>query len=217
MNPTRRKFHDGQTFGKWTIITAYPSDSRNALCRCECGRVKYVARQHLKSGASRMCQSCALNMRYKNTPREELKCYKDGRLEDPLYQAWWSMKSRCLNPKHRSYPRYGGRGITICDEWLDFPTFRQWASEHNWQKGLQIDRVDNDGNYCPENCRFVTPKENANNRSNCRMLTFNGKTQSVSKWADELGYEPNVIYLRLRMGWPVERTLTAPVQHKKRG
>lgn len=118
-----------------------------------------------------------------------------------IYRVWEGMKKRCYKPSHPFYPHYGGRGIVVCDEWKDsFETFYQWAMSHGYSDSLTIDRIDNNGNYCPENCRFVTQTEQIRNRSISRMATINGKTKSLMEWASENGLEYQTVYRRYRRG-----------------
>ena len=99
-----------------------------------------------------------------------------------LYWCWKAIKQRCLNPKCRAYRNYGERGITICGEWLEFEPFLAWALKTGWQKGLEIDRIDNDGGYSPDNCRFTSRVENDNNRRTSVSLTVNGTTKTMAQW-----------------------------------
>lgn len=99
-----------------------------------------------------------------------------------LYWCWKAIKQRCLNPKCHAYYNYGGRGITVCDEWMDFEPFLAWALDSGWEKGLDIDRIDNDGDYRPENCRFVTRSENINNRRVSVLITVGGTTRTSAQW-----------------------------------
>ncbi len=125
-----------------------------------------------------------------------------------LYNKWCAMKERCMNPHNKSFRRYGGRGISICQEWLDFAVFRAWALASGYAEGMTIDRRDNDGNYEPGNCRWATTREQNRNYSRNRMLTFNGKTQCVQDWAQELGIGRSTILLRLKSGKTTEEALT---------
>ena len=125
-----------------------------------------------------------------------------------LYKNWCAMKERCMNPHNKSFRRYGGRGISVCQEWLDFSVFRAWALASGYAEGLTIDRMDNDGNYEPRNCRWVTPREQNRNYSRNRMLTFHGKTQCVQDWAHELGINSTTILFRLRSGKTTEAALS---------
>jgi len=121
------------------------------------------------------------------------------------------MKQRCSDRNYHGYANYGGRGIWVCLEWiLDFSAFLRDMGEQ--PPGMQIDRINNDSGYFKENCRWVTPKQNANNRGNNRLMTFNGVTQSVSQWATERGCSPYTLFTRILKGWSDERVLTQPIK-----
>jgi len=115
-----------------------------------------------------------------------------------LYSVWNGMKSRCENKKRQKYKDYGARGISICEEWRDAGAFVNWATKHGYSKGLQIDRINNDGDYSPENCRFVTPVVNSRNRRNAKNLTINGQTKCVSEWCESLPISAFTIYYWFR-------------------
>ena len=119
--------------------------------------------------------------------------------------AWKNMRQRCYNPNFIYYCNYGGRGITICDEWQDFYAFERWAYANGYSDELTIDRIDNNGNYEPSNCRWVTMKVQNNNKRSNRLITYNGKTQTESQWADELGISFAVLRNRLHKGIPSDR------------
>ena len=125
-----------------------------------------------------------------------------------LYRVWCSMKERCANPNNKRFQRYGGRGISVCQEWLDFSAFQAWALVSGYTNGMTIDRVNNDGNYEPGNCRWATRAQQNRNYSRNRMLTFNGKTQCVRDWAHELGINGTTILFRLKSGKTTEEALT---------
>lgn len=126
--------------------------------------------------------------------------YKDGSWQrNPrLYSLWNTMRHRCEDPKRESYQRYGGRGIKVCQEWHDANTFMDWAELHGYKPGLQLDRIDNDGDYSPENCRWVTAKENSRNKRTNRLLTINGKTKTVSEWCEVYDVSPYTVYWWIR-------------------
>ncbi len=126
-------------------------------------------------------------------------------VKHPLYKTWESMRLRCSNPKATGYHHYGGRGITICDEWSDFWAFV--ADMGDRPKGHTLDRIDHEGPYSPENCRWATAKQQQRNRRNNHLIAFNGKALCVSAWAEELGLNKVTLLARLRRGWPVERAL----------
>ena len=139
-----------------------------------------------------------------------------GKSHTKLYKVWKGMRQRCLNPNKKNYKNYGGRGITMCKEWLDnFEVFEKWAYESGYSDGLSIDRIDNDGNYEPSNCRWTTPFVQANNRRTCHLLTFNGETHNIREWARIIGVRETVIHQRLKRGWSIEKTLTEPLRNMK--
>lgn len=111
-----------------------------------------------------------------------------------LYKVWSTMKDRCENKHHAKYATYGARGICVCDEWHNLENFIRWAYAHEYRRGLQIDRIDNDGGYYPDNCRFVTSKQNNRNRRNTKYLTINGETKCVSEWCETTPISPKTIY-----------------------
>lgn len=126
------------------------------------------------------------------------------------------MKARCHNPRNKRYDRYGGRGITICDEWRDsFEAFRDWAMANGYQENLTLDRKDTDGNYCPENCKWATQKEQQNNRSNNVKVEYHGETMSLKQWAEKAGIDYSCLYARLNRGWTFEKAISTPSRSKK--
>lgn len=122
------------------------------------------------------------------------------------------MKSRCFNPNRKNYPRYGGRGITVCDEWLKFEPFYEWAMSNGYTDELSIDRIDNDGNYCPENCRWVGAKTQANNKTNSDIIELNGDRHTIAEWAEITGIGYATIYARIHIyNYSPERALSKEV------
>ena len=124
--------------------------------------------------------------------------------------VYYDMLRRCGKPDDRNYKAYGGRGITVCEEWKkDCCNFYKWAKEHGYTSGLQLDRIDNDKGYSPDNCHWVTPRENSLNKRNTRKVTFNGETKTLSEWAKVTGISYQVLADRIyRYGWTAERALT---------
>lgn len=125
-----------------------------------------------------------------------------------LFHIWIGMKQRCENPNSQLYKLYGLRGITVCEEWHDFPTFFKWAMTHGYSEELSIDRVNVNGNYCPDNCRWATNVEQQRNKRNNRLLEYDGQTRCLSEWAILTGISASTIWLRLNRGWSVSEALT---------
>lgn len=124
-----------------------------------------------------------------------------------IYKIWVNIIGRCTNPNDKDYPRYGGRGITISDEWRKFENF--YSDMGNKPAGMQIDRINNNQGYSRENCRWATPSENSRNRRSARMITHNGETKNLVEWAQELGICSKALSYRLN-NWGVEKALTTP-------
>lgn len=121
-----------------------------------------------------------------------------------LYGVWCSMKERCSNPHNKSYPRYGGRGITVCTDWAnDFSSFRDWAYAAGFRDGLTIDRIDGNKGYSPENCRWATTAQQNRNYSRNHMITYNGETKCLSDWADQFGIKRGTVLFRIQQGKPL--------------
>ena len=127
-----------------------------------------------------------------------------------LRDLWRGMHLRCEDEAHPSYARYGGRGISVCPSWTDFFDFKTWATASGYAPGLSLDRIDNDGNYSPENCRWVTCQEQNRNRRNNTIIEYQGERRCISEWAEILGMSKNTIRRRVLSGWPTEAILTVP-------
>ena len=204
-----RKIEDltGQQFGYLIIIEFAGIHKRNAQwkCRCECGNEKVVMGHNLKSGNVKSC-GC---LRSETT---SARCYKHGGTNTRLYNIFSQMLNRCNNQNNTNYKDYGGRGITVCNEWLVYQNFKAWALANGYADDLTIDRIDNDKGYSPENCRWATRKEQNGNRRNNRLITFEGETKTLSQWATDKNISRDVLRSRLDMDWTVEDVLTKPVK-----
>ena len=127
-----------------------------------------------------------------------------------IYSIWKQMKSRCYNSNRPKYPLYGGRGISVCEEWLFFKNFLNWAVNNGYSDDLSIDRIDNDGDYCPENCRFATPTQQTRNRRITLKATYKGEEHTVYEWAQILGIDYYFLRARLKRGMDMEAAITTP-------
>lgn len=126
---------------------------------------------------------------------------------DRLYRIWKAMRVRCNNPNTSEYHRYGGRGIKVCEEWNNYFVFQSWAYSHGYADNLTIDRIDNDKGYSPNNCRWITLKEQQMNRSSCFMITHDGRTQNLTQWCKEYDIDRHVLKKRLMAGIPFEEAV----------
>lgn len=192
--PRHRIDITGQRFGRLTVIGYHDTKHGQTRwkCICDCGTEKVVYAQNLKNGDSRSC-GCLLHDFNKTL-------IVHGREPRRLHRIWSGMKCRCNNPTNKDYPRYGRRGITVYPEWSEFIPFREWAFASGYADDLTLDRIDVNGNYCPENCRWATPKEQANNRRNNRRITYMGKTKTFSEWADQFGIDLCIFHAAMRRG-----------------
>ena len=139
------------------------------------------------------------------THPEKQHC-KHGMAYEPIYRVWITMRSRCNNPNHVDYSRYGGRGIKVCEEWSNFEAFYAWAVANGYKpgvksKGCTLDRIDVNGNYCPENCRWADAREQANNRRNNRLVDIDGQTKTLTQWAREYGLNAGTVQSRYKRGF----------------
>ena len=132
-----------------------------------------------------------------------------------LYHIWNSMKQRCSNPNAISYKYYGAKGVAVCGEWQEFQPFCEWAMSNGYADNLTIDRIDSCGNYCPTNCRWATNKEQQNNTSYNRLMTYCGETHNVTQWAKITGIPRTALYNRIRNGWDTEKILTTELKRKR--
>lgn len=208
----------GERFGSLTVLRRVedkvsPKGYKKPQyeCVCDCGNKKVVVKGNLLTGNTTSCGCYKEELDHK-------RFLKHGYAENPdkLYQKWLSMRNRCLNPNATGYENYGGRGIKVCAEWDDYEVFREWAIDQGYKEGLTIDRIDVDGNYEPNNCRFTTMKEQNNNRRTTNFHTYNGKTQSEMKWAEEYGISYEALKTRLKYGWSFEDALNTPVKPSER-
>lgn len=201
--PGRTIDESGNIYSRLKVIGYAGRNDRNEAmwkCICSCGNEAYVSGPKLRKGHTKSCGCLARDVTtQKNTTH--------GMNNQALYSLWAGIKARCTNPGHSSYKNYGGRGIKMCERWLnDFPSFAHDMGPR--PDGASIDRIDPNGNYEPGNCRWATAKEQANNKRDNHMLTHQGKTQTISQWAEETGIPYTTICNRInRRHWPVADAL----------
>lgn len=204
---------EGQTFGKLTVLRLsddYLKGQARWLCQCECGNATVVFASNLGRGHTTSC-GCHKKSNYKtmNLAHGATAGKLGKKNEYPsTYKIWCLMRQRCLNRRSKAYRWYGARGIAICDRWDDYANFVLDMGHR--PDGHSLDRIDNGGPYSPENCRWATRTEQARNKRNNHLLTYNGETRSIAEWAEHIGVHPNRLASRMRRGWDVERALTYP-------
>jgi hypothetical protein len=197
----------GQKFGRLKVLTEaprHPGKVKKWRCLCDCGTQKDVATYQLISGRT---QSCGCIRREQMIKRNTIH----GKTNTQVYTSWSGIIQRCNNPKNHKYPLYGGRGITVCETWLNFANFLQDMGEPP-TSNHSIDRIDVNQGYFPENCRWATIKEQSRNRRDCHYIEYNGEVKTLTDWAELAGIPRYTLHDRLKRGWTIEKSLTAPVR-----
>lgn len=204
----------GQTFTRWTVVSkAETIKYRNShsaqiwLCRCDCGTTKEVRATHLRSGRSGSCGCLHKEI-------ASATSFKHGDHKSPMYEVWTQLIQRCENPNNKAYKNYGARGINVCAEWHEYEVFLRDMGP-TYQSGLTIDRKDNDGNYAPDNCRWVTNKVNCRNQQRSILVDWNGTSTALNDLAELHGINLNTVYARYRLkGWTLRQSLGLDVPPK---
>lgn len=209
MRKTRRTDLTGRIFGRWTVLKFVCVRSKTAkwLCRCECGQEREVYANTLMSGEGK---SCGCLSRELVAARAFKHGGSVGRRMSPEYAAWVNAKSRCFRPNDPGYANYGGRGITMSEDWKN--SFAHFLADMGKRPDTEssIGRINNDGNYCAENCRWETKVQQCNNTRHNHFITFNGITQSRAAWARNAGIPIARFRSRLKYGWSIARILSTP-------
>ena len=215
----RRKDLSGKTFNRLTALRVDEEKSQRKtywVCKCECGNIKSVRSDSLQDGSVKSC-GCYHSEVARKTANSIHKHKMTG---TRLYSIWQGMKMRCTNSNTESYERYGGRGISVCNEWLNsFEPFMEWALNNGYKKSLTIDRINNKGDYRPANCRWLNNKQQCNNRRSNIIVKYDDKEYTLMQLTEKLGFDYKVIYARYRRGDRGER-LIRPVgkgRKNKRG
>ena len=199
----RRAELTGQKFGKLTVIESVGLNKHDKVCwscKCECGKLTTVPTSHLRNGHTTSC-GCLSPIKpthggYANKER--------------LCLIWGAMRRRCCKKSYAGFKDYGGRGITVCDDWLnDYSLFKDWALANGYDDSLSIDRIDVNGNYEPSNCRWASRKVQNNNRRSNRLITFQGETKTAAEWAIVAGVNCHTFMSRIdKLNWPIDRVMT---------
>lgn len=199
----------GLTFGRLTVVRRVENKGTSAAweCECTCGRKCVVIGANLRRGLQQSC-GCLRSEKLS----EAASTHKSSKTR--LFTIWMSMIHRCENPTNTAYRNYGKRGIRVCPEWHEFVTFQEWAIQNGYNENLSIDRINNEQGYNPSNCRWVTMKEQQNNRTNNRIIEINGIKKTMAQWADETGISTRTIWYRLSVGKTGEEII-APVRRRK--
>lgn len=194
---------ENQKFGRLTVIRRGPNRVKKVAweCLCDCGNTTLVTSYNLKSGKISSC-GCLKRELLTN------KNIKHNQRHTKLYEIWKAIKQRCNNPNNIGYKNYGGRGITICEEWQNnFESFYEWSINNGYTEQLSIDRIDVNGNYEPNNCRWATRLEQANNTRNTKYYTYDNKTLPLRYWCNIYNMNYKQIYDVLRRGVPFEEII----------
>lgn len=206
----------GKRYGRLVVLNkAAPHVQPNKLkrtmwlCKCDCGSQYIAYGANLQSNHTQSC-GCL----QKERARESATTH--GKSHTRLHRTWRHMVERCTNPNVRNYSDYGGRGITVCEEWRKFDNFYQWAMQNGYYEDLTIDRINNNGNYEPNNCRFTDLTVQANNKRTNHLMTANGETKTLTQWANELGISYITLLYRVRRGWSDEKAINTPARQIKR-
>ena len=174
---------------------------RQWRCVCECGNERLLNRRELITGKRKSC-GC------KHSFYAAQSNTRHGDSHTRLHNIWSGMIERCHCPTEYHYKWYGGRGISVCKAWKEsYETFREWALANGYTENLTIDRIDNDGDYCPGNCRWVDMKTQANNTRRNHFITAYGKTKTLTQWSEEAGVSASTIRKRLKLGWDAESAI----------
>lgn len=209
-----RKDLTSKKVGKLTVLRLSNKEPKTGkikwVCQCECGNIVEVfssnlIREHTKS--------CGCLSREKSSERMKTNNpqYKHGKVNTRIYNIWSSMKKRCYLKTHIHYKNYGGRGIKVCEEWKnDFMSFYNWAMNNGYKEGLTIDRIDSNKDYCPKNCRWITYKEQQNNKRNNHIVTYKNKEYTISELANEKNIKYDILLYRINKGWNLEDAVSLP-------
>ena len=193
-----------QKFGKLLVLEKAITQNEKVMwkCLCDCGNIVFVKGVNLKNNRTKSCGCIKMEVLLKRNTKHSQRHTK-------LYEVWKTMKQRCYNPNNKSYKNYGGRGISICDEWKNnFMSFYNWSIENNYKEGLSIDRINVNGNYEPSNCRWTTRVVQQNNTRVNKYFTINNETKTLADWCRIYNVNYTTTYTRLEKGLSIIDALT---------
>jgi hypothetical protein len=197
----------GTRFGKLTVIkrSENVSGCNNSrwLCKCDCGKAVVVRSNNLHSGNT---NSCGCFQKEQSSRAKKTH----GETKTRLYRIWALMINRCKNPNAADRKNYSERGISICPEWNNYQMFKDWSTKNGYKDGITIDRIDNNGNYEPSNCRWTTPKVQQNNRRNNVRIEYDGNTHTLAEWAELYKIPYKTFWARINRGWDIGKALAIP-------
>ena len=197
----------GLKIDRWKVISFAGIKNRRAywLCECECGNQSEILGSNLRNGNSKSCGCLKHDLNILRSTKHNLS-------RSRIYQIWADMKQRCYNAKEIEYIRYGARGITVCDEWINsFEKFNTWAMANGYREDLTIDKIDNYKGYSPDNCRWITIREQGANRRNNIIYTVDGSTDILSNLCRKYNKQKDTVRSRLKRGIPIELALKEPL------
>ena len=170
-------------------------------CACDCGNTITATTQDLRKGDVLSCGCLKIEKQ-----KERLTVH--GEHDTKLHNIWCAMRRRCNNVNNKDYKYYGGRGIHVCNEWIDnYIEFNKWARASGYKYGLTIDRIDTNGDYCPNNCRWISIKDQCNNRRSNKLVTYKGETHTIKEWSEKCNIPYSRLYMRIRNGWSFDRAI----------
>lgn len=201
----------GKKFGKLTVLSECKKRANNGKirykCECNCGNITNVIGENLRRGITKSCGCLLKEIVSKRSTTH-------GKRDTRIYSIWCHMKARCYNINEPRYKDYGWRGIKICDEWLtDFMVFFDWAMSHGYNDTLTIDRIDVNGNYEPNNCRWITLKQQQENKRNSLKFTYKGETHCLREWCNILNINYKTVHKRIHVHkWDIEKALFTSIR-----
>ena len=206
----------GHKFGRLTVLRRAENDKYGQaqwLCQCDCGNMVIIPGYRIRSGGSKSCGCLRAEVSQKKAKTHGLS--RDiNHKQTRLYRIYTGIKNRCMNKRSPDYPNYGGRGVSVCEEWIsDFKSFHDWAMSNGYANNLSIDRIDPNGNYEPNNCRWVQNKVQARNKKDTLYLTYKGETRPLSEWAEIKNIPYPTLHYRFKSGWTANEILNIGVNH----